>query len=193
MFFIENLSRMLEYIHNVRNNIERISRRKHYDFELIENFIRCKGYPKSISWREENTYFRRGTYAQINFLYNTILSVTCFYKIYVLHKAIRLLKTLFPSHLKSKRFNKYKYKYACMYAHKCINRINQLKCLFVDAEKLNHSVTIIILPWSQCYLVSINQFSKYYDGNLLQAEGQTFHYWAFNTVPLLGLVRASGR
>ena len=136
---------MLEYIHNVRNNIERISRRKH-DFELIENFIRCKGYPKSISGRGENPYFRRGTYPQINFLYNTILSVTCFYKIYVLPKAIRLLKTLFPSHLKSKRFNQYKYKYACMYTHKCINRINQLKYLFVDAEKLNHSVTIIILP-----------------------------------------------
>ena len=50
--------------HNARNNMECISQRKHYDFDSIENFIRCKGYPKSISDRGEKSNFRRGTYPQ---------------------------------------------------------------------------------------------------------------------------------
>ena len=33
--------------------MERISQREHYDFESIDNFIRCKGHLESISDREE--------------------------------------------------------------------------------------------------------------------------------------------
>ena len=90
--------------------MERISQRKHYDFDSIENFIRSKGYPESISNRGEKFNFRRGTYPQIFFLYNTVLSVTWFYKICDLPKATRLLKTLFLFHLEWKSFSKYKYK-----------------------------------------------------------------------------------
>ena len=77
----------------------RISQRKQYDFDSMENFIRCKGYPKIISDRGEKSNFRRVKYPQILFLYNTVLSVPCFYKICGLPKAARSLKTLFPFHL----------------------------------------------------------------------------------------------
>ena len=43
-------------------------------------------------------------------LYNTVLSVTCLYKVCVLPKAARLLKTLLPFHLEWKIFSKCKYK-----------------------------------------------------------------------------------
>ena len=33
--------------------MERISQREHYDFESIDNFIRCKGHLESISDRGE--------------------------------------------------------------------------------------------------------------------------------------------
>ena len=39
------------------------------------------------------------------FLSNTVLSVTCFHKIYGLPKAGKLLKTLFPFHLEWKSFS----------------------------------------------------------------------------------------
>ena len=48
--------------------MERISQRKQYDFDSIENFIRCKGYPESIGEginRGEKPDFRRGAYRQI--------------------------------------------------------------------------------------------------------------------------------
>ena len=51
---------------NARNNTERISQRKH-DFDSIENFIRCKDYPKSISDRGEKPNFRRDAYRQMYF------------------------------------------------------------------------------------------------------------------------------
>ena len=89
--------------------MERISQRKH-DLDSIEKFIRCKGCPESISGRGEKSNFRRGAYPQIFFLYNTVLSVTCFYKISDLPKAARLLKTLFPFHLEWKSFSKCRYK-----------------------------------------------------------------------------------
>ena len=41
--------------------MERISQRQHYDYD----FVRCKGYLKSISDRWEKSNFRRGTYPQI--------------------------------------------------------------------------------------------------------------------------------
>ena len=56
--------------YDAQNNMKR-------DFDLIKIFIRCKGYPESISDREErSTNFRRGTYPQISFLYNTVLLIT---------------------------------------------------------------------------------------------------------------------
>ena len=57
-FLIENLTwkvfdlKISARVHkatNIRNYMERISQRKHYDFVSIENFIRCKGYPESVS------------------------------------------------------------------------------------------------------------------------------------------------
>ena len=88
--------------------MERISQRKHYDFDTMENFIRCKVYPESISDRGEMCNFRRGTYP--HFFYDTVLSVTCFYKICGLPKVARLLKTFLPFHLEWKSFSKCKYK-----------------------------------------------------------------------------------
>ena len=44
-----------------------ILQRKHYDFDSIENFIRCKGYPESNSGRGEKSNFMRGTYPEIGF------------------------------------------------------------------------------------------------------------------------------
>ena len=90
--------------------MERISQRKHYDFDSIENFIRCKGYPERISDKWEKSKFRRDAYPQIFFMNNAVLSVTCFYKIYGLSKVGRLLKTLFLFHLEWKSFSKCKYK-----------------------------------------------------------------------------------
>ena len=43
-------------------------------------------------------------------LYNTLFSLTCYYKIFSLPKAVRLLKTLFPFNLKWESFSKSKYK-----------------------------------------------------------------------------------
>ena len=55
--------------HNTRNNMECLSQRKHYDFDLIENFIRCKGYPERIGGRAEKSNFRKGTYTQTFFFF----------------------------------------------------------------------------------------------------------------------------
>ena len=54
----------------------RILQRKHYDFDSIENFIRCKGYPESNSGRGEKSNFMRGTYPEIGFFvqYNRFVS-----------------------------------------------------------------------------------------------------------------------
>ena len=68
-------------------------------FTPSKTLIRCKGHPESIGDRREKSNFTRGTYPQILFLYNTLLSVTCFYKICGLPEAGRLLETLFPFHL----------------------------------------------------------------------------------------------
>ena len=68
-------------------------------FIRSKTLIRCKGDPESISDRGERSNFRRGTYPQMLFLHNTLLSVTCFYKICGLTEAGRLLETLFPFHL----------------------------------------------------------------------------------------------
>ena len=61
----------------------------------LKNWIRLKANPESISDRGEKSNFRRGMYPQILFLYNTILSVPFFYKIYCFPKVAWLLKTLF--------------------------------------------------------------------------------------------------
>ena len=75
-FFIENLtwkifdlkiSARVDKATKVRNYMERISQRKHYDFVSIENFIRCKGYPESVSDSGEKSNIRRGTCPQICF------------------------------------------------------------------------------------------------------------------------------
>ena len=44
--------------YNTTNNMQRSSQRKHYDFDSIENFIRCKGYPESINDRVEKSKVR---------------------------------------------------------------------------------------------------------------------------------------
>ena len=44
--------------YNTTNNMQRSSQRKHYDLDSIENFIRCKGYPKSINDRVEKSKVR---------------------------------------------------------------------------------------------------------------------------------------
>ena len=68
-------------------------------FTRSKTLIRCKGHLEGISDRGEKSNFRRGTYPQMLFLYNTLLPVTCFYKICGLTEAGRLLETLFPFHL----------------------------------------------------------------------------------------------
>ena len=90
--------------------MERILQRKHYDFDTIENVIRSKGFPGRISDRREKSNFRTGTYPQIFFMYNTVLSVTFFNKICDLPRAGRLQKTLFLFHLEWKSLIKCKHK-----------------------------------------------------------------------------------
>ena len=75
--------------------MERISQRKSYDFDSIENYIRSiilKGHPESISRRGEKSGEVR--IPKYFFLYNTVLPVT--FKIGGFPRAARLLKTLFP-------------------------------------------------------------------------------------------------
>ena len=88
--------------------MERISQRK-YDFDSIEDFIRWKGYPESISDRGKSLTSGMVRIHIYFFLYNTLLSVTCFFKICGLPKAGRLLKT-FPLHLEWQNFSKCEYK-----------------------------------------------------------------------------------
>ena len=92
--------------------MERISQRKHYDYTRSKTLLDAKVILK-VSVRERKSLnLRKCAYPQIFFLYYTILSVSCFYKIYDLPKTALWspLKTLFPFHLECKRFSKCKYK-----------------------------------------------------------------------------------
>ena len=92
--------------------MELISQRKHYDFDSIENLLNAKVI-LNVSVTEEKSVtsgeVRIHKYS-FSFLYNTVLSATCFYKICGLYKTASLLKTLFPFHLEWNNFSKYKYK-----------------------------------------------------------------------------------
>ena len=63
-----------------------------------------------ISVTEETSHSREVRIHIYFFMSDTVLSVTCFYKICGLPRAGRLLKTLFPFHLEWKSFSKCKYK-----------------------------------------------------------------------------------
>ena len=81
--------------YNTRNNLERISQRKHYDFDSIENFT-MQMLPWKYQWQRGKSLTSGEIRIQKKkFLYNTVFSVTCFYKIFDLPKDARLVNLCF--------------------------------------------------------------------------------------------------